>query len=327
MKQAIDIKDRILTHLIEYEGKEISDPVLTGWLEENETNRKTFYQYQKIWKECAYYMPREEFDADLAWRKVNETNQKKIRRSSQLKNIVYICSGAAASLLILFVLTFMGRFDNQEEILMSMSTEYGNRSEVKLPDGSVIRLNSGSDITYTYDPKKKVREVQFQGEGFFDVAKSEEPFIIKMNNNLEISVLGTSFNLHAYADDPTIQTSLVEGSIEISHEEHKLLMKAGEMVEFDKETNEWVLTEPVLAHSYGWLENKLYMEDMSLSEISKHLERWYNVDINIQPGLGEKIHYMGVIQEETITDVLNALARLSDIKYSMKGKHISITSK
>ena len=106
-----------------------------------------------------------------------------------------------------------------------------------------------------------------------------------------------------------------------------LRMKPGEIAIFDKETNKIKQIEGVLSHSYGWLDNKLYMEDMSLSVVCKYLERWYDVEITLQPGLGEKIRYNGVIQEETVTDVMDALSRLSNISYHVKGKHISITSK
>lgn len=327
MEVPIDIKDRILSHLTEHERKNISDPVLIEWMEEEESNQRTFYQYQKIWKESAYYMAMEEFDTDWSWKKVNEINQKRIRINRQFKNTVYALSSAAASLLILFALSFMGLFDNQEDVLMSMATEYGNRSEVKLPDGSVIRLNSGSDITYNYDTKKKIREVQFQGEGFFDVAKSEKPFVVKMTNGLEIKVLGTSFNLQAYADDQMVKVSLVEGSIEMSHKENHILMEAGDMAAFNKTTNKLAPAEGLLSHSYGWFENKLYMDDMPLAEVCKYLERWYNVEITLQSGLGENIRYNGVIKEESITDVMEALSRLSDIRYTVKGRNISITSK
>ena len=51
--------------------------------------------------------------------------------------------------------------------------DYGNRSEIMLPDGSLVKLNAGSEVVYSYDPKKKTREVDFQGEGFFDVSKSK----------------------------------------------------------------------------------------------------------------------------------------------------------
>ena len=148
-----------------------------------------------------------------------------------------------------------------------------------------------------------------------------------MADGVEVKVLGTSFNLRAYADDPTVQASLVEGHIELGHNNDKLKMKAGDMAEFNKRTSTLKQLSGDVSHSYGWLNNKLYMDDMSLTDVCKYLERWYNVDIHIQEGLGKNIHYNGVIQEETITDVLEALSHLSNIAYHVKGKNISITPK
>ena len=76
-----------------------------------------------------------------------------------------------------------------------------------------------------------------------------------------------------------------------------------------------------------WAKESVFFKSKSLGYICKYLERWYDVEITLQPGLGEKIRYNGVIQEETVTDVMDALSRLSNISYHVKGKHISITSK
>ena len=104
-------------------------------------------------------------------------------------------------------------------------------------------------------------------------------------------------------------------------------MNAGDMAIFDKQTNKMRPTSGVLSHSYSWLEDKLYMDHMSLASVCKYLERRYDVTIHLQKDLGNSIHYDGVIQEETITDILGVLSRLSDISYNVKGKNISITSK
>ena len=120
---------------------------------------------------------------------------------------------------------------------------------------------------------------------------------------------------------------MIEGHIELEHQNDRLVMKAGEMAEFDKRTNRLEQVEGDLSHSYGWLKNKLYMDDMSLADVCKYLERWYNVDIAVQEDLGEQIRYNGVIQEDTIAEVMEALSKLSNIAYHVKGKHISITSK
>ena len=321
------IKDYIVDYLLDGEDEKRLDPVLVEWLAEDESHRKEFNLYKKIWEESHRYTEVEAFDPDLAWEKVDKINRQKVYLRKYWKNMLYTASGVAASLLIVLALSFMGTFQKGSEVLVSMSADYGNRSEIMLPDGSLVKLNAGSEVVYSYDPKKKTREVDFQGEGFFDVSKSKDPFVIKVAGGLNVRVWGTSFNLQAYADDPVIQASLVGGCIELEKGNEKLRMKPGEIAVFDKKTDKIKQVEGVLSHSYGWLDNKLYMEDMSLSVVCKYLERWYDVEITLQPGLGEKIRYNGVIQEETVTDVMDALSRLSNISYHVKGKHISITSK
>lgn len=326
MEEKRDISNPIINYL--YGGnKEITDPVLQEWLVANESNQQELEQYRKIWEESGHYMDLGAFDADRAWEKVNESNRQKGLFRRRLKNAYYTLSGIAASILLMMVLSLAGVFEKEQDVAVRLTADYGSRSEIVLPDGSTVKLNSGSEVTYVYNSKRKVREVYFQGEGFFDVSRSKTPFVVKMGNGVEVKVLGTSFNLKAYADDPTIQASLIEGHIELEHNKDKLTMKAGEMAEFDKRTNQLKPIDGYLFHSCGWMSNKLYMNDMSLADVCKYLERAYNIDISIEKELGEKIRYNGVIQEETITDVMEALSHLSNIAYHVKGKNISITSK
>lgn len=323
-------KEYISDHIVDYllgGGKEITDPVLQEWLAGSESNQQELERYRRIWEESGNYMDMDIFDTNRAWEKIDRLNRRQVSLQRRLKNTYYTLSGVAATVLLMVVLSLTGLFDKEQEVSMRLTADYGNRSEIVLPDGSIVKLNSGSEVTYMYNPKKKVREVRFQGEGYFNVSKSKNPFIVKMANGVQVKVLGTTFNLKAYPDDPTIQASLIEGHIELEYNNNKLTMKAGEMAEFDKERNELRQIDGDLSHSYGWLNNKLYMEDMPLADVCKYLERWYDVDISIQGDLGKDIRYNGVIQEETITDVMKALSRLSNITYHVKGKNISITSK
>lgn len=327
MEEQKHIKEYIVDYLLEDENKKHLDPVLAEWLDENESNRNDFEVYKKIWKESSFYTESGIFDPNLAWEKVNEINQQKKNYRKYLKNISYTVSGVAASLLVVLALSFTGILQKEPDVSVSMTADYGSRSEIILPDGSGVKLNSGSEIRYSYNPKEKIREVCFEGEGFFDVSKNKAPFIIKIAGGLNVKVWGTSFNLQAYTNDSVIQASLIDGSIELESRNEKRIMKPGEMAVFNKRTNRIQPVKGILSHSYGWLDNKLYMEDMPLSTVCKYLERWYDVEIDLQPGLGENIRYNGVIQEETVTNVMDALSRLSDISYHVKGKQISITSK
>lgn len=323
MEDEKQIKEAIVDYLLE--GGEAS-PALAEWLAASEANRRLFGQYKRIWDESRLYTSPDAFDADRAWRKIQATNRRQMRLHRLGRDVLWAASGVAASLLVLLVLSLSGVLRRGTDWQVSMKADYGSRSEIRLPDGSHVRLNSGSEVAYLYNGKEKIREVQFQGEGFFDVAKSDDPFVIQTAGGLKVRVWGTSFNLQAYENEPFVQAALVEGCIELESPSGKRLMKPGEMVSYDKNTHEMKVSDGILSHSYGWLDNKLYMDNMPLSAICTYLERCYNVEITLQPGLEEK-RYNGVIQEETLSDVLDALSRLSNIDYHVKGKHICITSK
>lgn len=321
------INDHILDYLLNHSNEAIKDQILIDWLNEKEDNQKVFDRYIKIWDESSNYIDPKTFDSREAWTKINQMNKRKEKSKRNIKNIYYAVSGVAASLLLVFMFSFYGLFDRTSETMVSMKTNQGSRSELVLPDGSVVKLNSGSNISYFYNKQQNIREVKFEGEGFFKVAKNKKPFVIRLDNGVEVKVMGTTFNLKAYKDDPVIQTSLVEGCIEMSHNNEKITMKPGEMVVFNKETKSLTQMEGNLSHSYGWMKNKIYMENMNICEVCKYLERIYDVNIYIQEDLKRQINYNGVIKEETIGDVLNALAQLSNISYNIDGKNIYINSK
>jgi ferric-dicitrate binding protein FerR (iron transport regulator) len=329
-KDVRNMNKHIGLHIVEYliggENDFINDPVLTEWLAADESNRADFMKYKKIWKESRYFTEMESFDSELAWKKVNEINRRKERIRKRFTHIGYAASGVAATLLLFITLSYMGFMQKDTPVDLSMTAGYGSRSEIVLPDGSLVKLNAGSSIRYAFDPEKNIRELHFQGEGFFDVAKSENPFVVNMANGVQIKLLGTTFNLCAYEDDPTLQASLVEGNIELSHASGKLHLDAGEMAVYDRQTHELKKENGIPAHTYGWIDHKIYLNHMSLSEVCKKLERCYDVKITLHGNFGETIHYDGVLQEENISDVMEALRRVSKMKYQVNGKNIHITS-
>ncbi|MCC8142711.1 MAG: FecR family protein [Tannerellaceae bacterium] len=159
------------------------------------------------------------------------------------------------------------------------------------------------------------------------MAKSEIPFIIHTPDNLDVEVLGTTFSITAYPEDECYLVSLLEGKVEVGDPLTKLTMAPGEIISYNRSTKNMERLDKDVSHMYGWMDNKLYMDNMSLAAVCKTLERWYDVKITLAAGLGESANYTGVLREDNITDVLNALCSLSNIKYEMNGRHISITPK
>jgi ferric-dicitrate binding protein FerR (iron transport regulator) len=141
---------------------------------------------------------------------------------------------------------------------------------------------------------------------------------------MTVKVLGTKFNLSAYKDDETIEVTLVEGSLEMDASGRKMLLEPGETGTYDKIDSVLYQVDKTAAYACGWTNDKIYMNDMPLSALCKRLERMYDVHITLH-GVGETIRYNGVVAEESITDVLGALGKLSNIKYNMREKNINIT--
>lgn len=316
-------------HIVEYllnncDG-DVSDPVLVSWLSADDSNRTDFEAYKKIWKASRYYTETKMFDHEHAWQKVHRTLQRKESRHKQLAYMYYALSGAAAAIAIFFTLSYTGILRSESAVEMTVDVAYGNHSEVTLPDGSTVKLNAGSHAHYISNPRSNIRQLQFSGEGWFDVAKSKRPFVITVNDGLQIRVLGTTFNLSAYDDDATAQASLVEGSIEMSHGDDHLLITPGQAAVYNLKTKEITSTSVTPEQARAWIDKKIYMDETPLEEICKKLERHYDVHITLTGDIGTKLHYNGVLQEESIDDVMNALARTGKIKYAIKGRFITVS--
>jgi ferric-dicitrate binding protein FerR (iron transport regulator) len=328
MKDTRPVKEYITAYFLQEDTTEIS-PELKEWLNEKVENRLEFEAYRKIWNEIRNIYIMKNFDAKAAWIKVNEANRRHAVLKKRRSRIIHTASGIAASVLLFVALSTSGflRHTRLPVTAVEMETDNGSRSNMILPDGTHVRLNSGSKISYAFNQKEKIREVAFSGEGFFEVSKDENPFIITTSDELQLKVLGTTFNLSAYKGDETIETTLIEGTVEMGRNGHKLVLKPGETGSYDKTKNTLQQISKISSHTYGWINDKIYMDDMPLVELCKQLERMYDVNITLQGEIGEKIRYNGVVHEESIADVLDALQKLSKINYKMKGKNITINSK
>ena len=329
MDEKFPIGEHIVDHLLQEEKSRQPGRELKDWLDSSTENNAELSNYKKIWDVSADAPVIKKFDVNDAWQKVDSEIELRNSRSRRIRNIGLVLSGMAASLLIFFSLNFFTDVFSGSEATIAMSTTYGSRSEVVLPDGSVVKLNAGSNLQYHYDKISQTRKVDFSGEAFFEVSKSKKPFEILTPDGLKVKVLGTKFNLSTYPDDRTAQTSLFEGKVELSKAgSSSLVLKPGEMAVLDKNSNQIFYAKGEISRTTSWMQNKLYMENMSLTDVCKYMERWYDVQITLQnKDLGEKIHYTGVLKEQTALDVLNALCQLSSISYELKGKEITITAK
>ncbi|WP_423126332.1 FecR family protein [Gaoshiqia sp. Z1-71] len=330
MDEQKKLGEQLIDHFSSTDGAEGKhSPELDKWIQSSSENKKIFLDMLRIWQNTKRLSKMRAFDPQRAWQQVDGKIGRQQRKRQQVYRLAYTLSGMAATLLIVIGLQLHFSVFSDNPVSLAASTTYGSRTEITLPDGTAVHLNAGSSISYQRNASNRDRQVSFSGEGFFDVAKSNHPFVITTGDGMKLKVLGTKFNLQAYPGDAIIQTALIEGKVELQVEGgHTLTLLSGQTANFEKNGKTLSLVQGPMAQVLSWLENKLYMDHMSLGEVCKRLERQYDVRIEIEDQiLAGSIHYSGVLSEETISDVLDALCALSEIHYTMKGKNIFITKK
>jgi len=202
-------------------------------------------------------------------------------------------------------------------VMNQLVIPYGNQSKLILSDNTVVWLNAGSRLVYPTFFNGKTREVLLFGEAFFEVSKNaEKPFIVK-TSDIEIKVLGTQFNVSAYAEDKVIQTVLKEGSVAIRQNnatffDSEILLKPNQMASFSKSSNETKLYDVDASYYTLWTKGLLSFDDVDFNRILKKVERFYNISVGFsEPTLGS-IRISGKLDlKQSRDEVLEYLEKVS----------------
>ncbi|WP_319481291.1 FecR domain-containing protein [uncultured Draconibacterium sp.] len=280
----------------------------------------------KLWQGMYQIAQRQKYDKEMGWQRLNLLIERKQRKNR--RRTITLFSAAATILVVFGWMIFFKSDSSVKSVPLNFKTEAGSRSEILLPDSTSVILNAGSELTFTEDRKLGIRRATLSGEAYFSVAKRKDPFIISVVDNFSVKVLGTKFNLNAYPQDKEISTALFEGRVELDNSgQQQVMLSPGHEVVFNKETKKFMHSETDVKHSIGWIERKIYMDNMSFSELCNILERWYGVQIDAGNELTKELHFTGVIQEKSINDVFYALSIISPITYIIEGKKIIVSPK
>lgn len=198
----------------------------------------------------------------------------------------------------------------------------GGENTVVLADGTTVRLNSDSKLTYPIRFKGKRRIVMLEGEAFFDVAPdAEHPFVVRTRYG-DVCVLGTAFNINAYNDNEACYTTLVRGKVRVTSpmdESQELLPGEQAIVSVDRIEKREVHVEDYV----GWINGIFSFHDETLDHIMTTLGRWYNVEIVYEDPALRQLTYTGTVKRyENINSFLDAFELTGDLSYQIKGRTI-----
>lgn len=212
---------------------------------------------------------------------------------------------------------------NAQMVYNTMTTPRARQYNLVLSDGTRVWLNASSSITFPTSFGEKNRNVDITGEVYFEVAKDKtRPFKVSVNG-VDINVLGTHFNVNAYDDEASVNTTLLEGSVLITKKEKKALLKPGQQANIQESGGILVNEYANLNEVMGWKNGVFYFENASIQTVLRQLSRWYDVDVVYEKGVPTRI-FEGEIQRNLqLSQVLKILEN-NKVHFKIEGKVLRV---
>ena len=208
-----------------------------------------------------------------------------------------------------------------------VKADKGDKATIELPDGTNVVLNSASQLSYLNNFGENGRRVQLNGEAYFKVAHDEKCAFIVQVGDLEVKVLGTSFNVSAYEDAKDVTVVLLEGKVGVYAQKTSHIMKPGDKIEYNKATHKITATQVHPNDYIEWTKGNMYFEKESLENIMKTLSRIYDVEIRFDSNKLPNEYFTGTIPGGGIQNALNILMLTSPFFYEMDGSVIVLKEK
>ncbi len=314
-----------------FEGRatEAEQEQLLNWLRKKE-NRIVFHSFSLEWSKN---LEPGRFPAggDESWQKLQAVlGQKSYNRWQETRRVQQFFRVAAIFFFVVALSTLAWYFTQQQPAIPETYTTVvagnGQISKVQLPDGSQVWLNSGSEIAYNNFFSAQNREITLTGEAYFDVVKNEDLPLVVDCSGLKVKVLGTRFNVNAYAENNSAEVVLEEGSVELfspGAEDAFYRMEPNEKVELNLETRKYNASVVNTRRYTSWTEGIQNIYDLPMEELVKRLEKRYNQQFELTPEV-KKLRYTFTIENESLEDILKLMERITPVKATQKEEVIKI---
>jgi ferric-dicitrate binding protein FerR (iron transport regulator) len=358
MNNEYQITKELKTAIVNYLSGELSNndkQLLDSWLEKSEANKLIFDQFSDIWRASSHDKLSKQIDADKAWKALQNRISGKNHNAKNFSWVEFVRI-AAVFIIALFLGGLAYHFiDHKKEVFPAPQfVEYvsplGSRSFVKLTDGSKVWLNAGSTLKYNNTYGADNRELQLTGEAFFEVAKNKEIPLIVKTSEIDVIALGTKFNVKAYSEEKTIETTLIEGSVKLESSTatigDNLVLKPNEKAVFTKKNQsmemlaqnqpqtktteiiakpkleifESVVPEPIIS----WKDQRWVINNEKLGSLAVKLERRFDVNFIFDNELLKDYSFRGTLEDETLEQIMDAIKFTSPIKYVIDKKTVYV---
>ncbi|MDR1557802.1 MAG: DUF4974 domain-containing protein [Tannerellaceae bacterium] len=258
-----------------------------------------------------------------------ENVKRQIRKHRRMHIFRWIQRTAAILFVPLLVSIIYNEVKEEPTEYISIHTNPGMMTNIDLPDGSKVWLNSGSVLRRPVKFTGNTREVQLSGEAYFQIAgDAKRKFIVAAGNHLKVEVLGTEFNIEAYQEDGFIATTLIRGSISLSYissnnQRKSLIMQPNQKVFYYENTQSIKSRPTYVAADIAWIEGKISFRNTPLEIVLKKLSHRFNVDFIIQNEEIKQYPFTGTFDKQQLVQILEHFRISSNIQYRITEPSLS----
>ena len=339
-----EIEERIVQY-ITGECSRIEAQEIEGWMAEDPAHAAYVADQTRIW-EAAGSLPatwdtrplwnrvrqRTERSAPLPARTAYAADRSGVRRRKQL---VAWTTWTAAGMTVLVVgaLSFLiGRLtekppEKAEITVRTIATEAGQRASIQLNDGTQVRLNVATRLTVPERFSETSREVQLEGEAYFVVAPdAARPFVINAGGSV-VQVLGTSFDVRAYPEEPEVEVAVAEGKVALKattlSSASTAFLTSGMVGSVLADSLINTRTVPNLNKYLAWTEGRLEFNGAPFDEVSRALERWYDLKIHLAAPYKKVDRLTASFRDESLSEILNSISIALNLQYEREGRIVT----
>lgn len=291
--------DELLMKYIKGETTPVEREKVVRWLDEDPEH---IHQYRSL---------RKLYDISL-WSPIEESQQEE--KQTRTLKLVWIEFLKVAAVILITFLGTKAFFDWKEDPvkMQTVIVPAGQRAELLLADGTKVWLNSRSKLKFPDRFQKDARNVELDGEGYFEVTHKEEaPFTVH-TSRYDVKVLGTEFNVKAYNSKNQFETSLLKGCVEVSNMNKSQVLRLRPDEQVISDGRQLIRSAISDKNYFRWKEGLLCLDDESISSLIEKLELYYDVDILVQKPSLMKYHYSGKFR---ISDGVEHVLKVLQLKH------------
>ena len=335
---------------------------LLEWIRHSEKNRIYFIELRNVHLASLTLCGDRTWTTQSQWKlflcqrtasgRYSEVEQKKKNKKYSFRPLRYVSAVAALFLFGILLYKFhdafpeSAQFDKKDSDRIEFAVSFGSRASTSLPDGSLIWVNAGSRISYASDYNKKDREIQLEGEAYFDVTTDpQKPFVVKAKD-ISIVATGTAFNVSAYKEDLSVTTTLVRGVITINGKNipEPIQVAPNQTVEYFSGEDARIKMAHALEESTltpvarnisvitsapavkvennpeiytSWKEDRWVIEGERLESLMHKIERRYNVTVYFTNEKIKNYRFNGSFEGETIDEVMKIIHKALPVSYKI----------